>query len=1325
MFYSQFILAKKGPLGTIWIAAHLERKLRKNQVADTNIGDSVEHLGINAQNSILSPEVPIALRLSSHLLLGVVRIYSRKVNYLFHDCSEALLKVKQAFRSTAVDLPPEESIAPYHSITLPETFHLDDFELPDSAIHGDFVDHHVSTKEQITLQDTMDGTGYSTLQFGLDETFGDGTASQIGLELEEVIPSLDLFLVEDNHPSQHDASTLVSDECAVHHDQSLFSFPLTPMDIDDDDKSGIVKDRDVADSKDISQFSNPQSMIYMKEYNIQTPDLNEIFSPSDAVEDVSREPCQSFMSSSTTGVSALVVNFADAPSTDGFREEIFSGNMNEVPAISSHPDPSDSPCTVLIRPDSLLHPGHPQLATYELDSENTGQAPFSFSEPPKHREQRVSIDETQMECGQKSMSDLQDGCTFGQEKLRTADEQMENHGEAICRETTQVEGLESCSALHESIPSISSLHISQIDTEIFATPKTSDENSHAYGLVCVKNSNSCGAETQPSSCCSVDYIEVSPSFNGDSSALCSNMHLLSSTSQANEANVIVQPDETLTQNVSGVSVEEPAICSNSPRQENKLHKNDSSFELQGNDSHLPNSTDTELESQQNPHDLFTESAKDSNKNELLADPCQKDTEKNKLNCSVSSDFLEPEKMLLAPTGDGDQTNELSQVTEEKGVIESDGSVNRITSLSGKKRCIMETTSAWQIDSSGIVSGRSQSRKNTDYVPDDDDLLASILDGRRTSLLRIGPTPTLRETSLKRPKLIPRSSGPKRKVLLDDTTVLYAEYAFFTYLAVFCYLSSPKSLIMQSVIRQQLISTDDIKRMRKKAPCTRPEILMIERCSLEDEIFNEFIITGISSELNGLHKQRFLPATGQNNSYDEPPKESDNTRALEFVQEVQQIETTEQISITPEYGVGETRAPSCVSLTTEGMIIPSKDDKISLDDTSHIAVFAEGNDDYPLFVRQLVDETFQAGDVSSVMNEAQHISEYASAVSLDYAHDDSKGGIVDNNALSIANDPTTDAGAHDSISASIIHGSVGPLDTESQNEQEATNVVATSTQPLDTASLDEQENINVVAKCLTAEILGPAVDDAFHESDPSLTTNLSTIISEGNTSQDVIMDAAVDKFVAIVNQYENGSVLNALVDNEGQRSIHSEENFTTDAICLERPEMSPKTNIESENVPSAVGENSSFQEFNLESGMVVESTPMDLVTAKDYSDFCNTIDDNDTEFLNVDDDDDDDNDYHEENDVAHAEDASLENSGWSSRTRGVARFLKKVFDEESGHGRKSVALDHLITGKSRKEASRMFFETLVLKTKDYIHVEQENSSGFITILPRSKLLKAEF
>jgi len=200
MFYSQFILAKKGPLGTIWIAAHLERKLRKNQVADTDIGVSVD--------SILFPEVPIALRLSSHLLLGVVRIYSRKVNYLFNDCSETLVKIKQAFRSTAVDLPPEASTAPYHSITLPETFDLDDLELPDSSFcHGNFVDHHVTTREQITLQDPVEDTIYLGSQFGLDERFGDGDASQMGLVFDE-----DLFADPVSSPGPSSAAARVEED---------------------------------------------------------------------------------------------------------------------------------------------------------------------------------------------------------------------------------------------------------------------------------------------------------------------------------------------------------------------------------------------------------------------------------------------------------------------------------------------------------------------------------------------------------------------------------------------------------------------------------------------------------------------------------------------------------------------------------------------------------------------------------------------------------------------------------------------------------------------------------------------------------------------------------------------------------------------------------------------------------------------------------------------------------------------------------------------------------------------------------------------------------
>lgn len=91
MFYSQIILAKKGALSKVWLAAHWgDKKLGRPQIFSTDISQSVE--------SIVNPTVPLALRMSSHLLLGVVRIYSRKVKYLMHDCTEALVKIKMAFR---------------------------------------------------------------------------------------------------------------------------------------------------------------------------------------------------------------------------------------------------------------------------------------------------------------------------------------------------------------------------------------------------------------------------------------------------------------------------------------------------------------------------------------------------------------------------------------------------------------------------------------------------------------------------------------------------------------------------------------------------------------------------------------------------------------------------------------------------------------------------------------------------------------------------------------------------------------------------------------------------------------------------------------------------------------------------------------------------------------------------------------------------------------------------------------------------------------------------------------------------------------------------
>ena len=123
MFYHTFILAKKGPMARVWLAAHWEKKLSKAVVFETDIKSSVE--------SIVSPKIKMALRTSGHLLLGVVRIYSRKAKYLLADCSEAFVKIKMAFRPGVVDLPEEGRELAFSAITLPEVFTDLDMTLPE------------------------------------------------------------------------------------------------------------------------------------------------------------------------------------------------------------------------------------------------------------------------------------------------------------------------------------------------------------------------------------------------------------------------------------------------------------------------------------------------------------------------------------------------------------------------------------------------------------------------------------------------------------------------------------------------------------------------------------------------------------------------------------------------------------------------------------------------------------------------------------------------------------------------------------------------------------------------------------------------------------------------------------------------------------------------------------------------------------------------------------------------------------------------------------------------------------------------------------------
>ncbi|RZC83138.1 hypothetical protein C5167_045923 [Papaver somniferum] len=165
MFYSHQLLARKRPLGTVWMAAHLEKRLRRTHIDVTNIASTVD--------SIMFPEAPIALRLSAFLLLGVVRIYSRKVAYLMGDCDALATYVRTAFDHTKkLDLPENASAAPFESVTMPlQTFELDAVDLDlDSSINFESTpDNHLKTLEDITLEDQVPVTQDPYLDFFINE----------------------------------------------------------------------------------------------------------------------------------------------------------------------------------------------------------------------------------------------------------------------------------------------------------------------------------------------------------------------------------------------------------------------------------------------------------------------------------------------------------------------------------------------------------------------------------------------------------------------------------------------------------------------------------------------------------------------------------------------------------------------------------------------------------------------------------------------------------------------------------------------------------------------------------------------------------------------------------------------------------------------------------------------------------------------------------------------------------------------------------------------------------------------------------------------------
>lgn len=202
MFYSEFILTKKGPLAKIWLAAHWERKLSKAQISQTNVVRSVE--------DIVNPMEPLALRLSSQLLLGVVKIYSRQARYLLEDCSEILNRIKLMFQWNngnelmnfgLNDLPQTLTTAQLNAITLPDQTELDwnlYLSLTDPKLYSNDDLSSLSRSESMNLperarrQSMSFGNDALPMDMFLDEGFGvaDDDEMKVYKDLEKSLGSM-------------------------------------------------------------------------------------------------------------------------------------------------------------------------------------------------------------------------------------------------------------------------------------------------------------------------------------------------------------------------------------------------------------------------------------------------------------------------------------------------------------------------------------------------------------------------------------------------------------------------------------------------------------------------------------------------------------------------------------------------------------------------------------------------------------------------------------------------------------------------------------------------------------------------------------------------------------------------------------------------------------------------------------------------------------------------------------------------------------------------------------------------------------------------------
>ncbi|XP_022747689.1 sister chromatid cohesion 1 protein 4-like isoform X5 [Durio zibethinus] len=1094
----KFILAKKGPLGTIWIAAHLERKLRKNQVADTDIGVSVD--------SILFPEVPIALRLSSHLLLGVVRIYSRKVNYLFDDCSEALLKIKQAFRSTAVDLPPEESTAPYHSITLPETFDLDDFDLPDNEIfQGNFVDHHVSSREQITLQDTMDGMVYSTSQFGLDERFGDGDTSQIGLLDEELV--LDRVGAPANGVLVYD---LQGSDVIQKQDPS--NSEDVQMDCSGDQVEGLV-----ANSEFVEYDQDPG-----------TPGLVEVSGVHEALAGVVHvEPEHHSL-----------LELANSDCVENASNKSILPHEDNNPVDQSLQNDLSDDAIVNVPPESGCHIG-------DMEKEQTKPQVNSFCDAMSV-EYTSAVGTIRAPDGLDRLEDMHNGSMHSMD--RTDGECAESPSCSNVTFDLEDPVRRTCSSSncvptsHGYLENDQASHKLEFGNDAETTDNLEESCSPATAIA---SNPSCPLES-PSRPTVIDGEAQACKEPNDSG------NLKKPVIDEEVSSVQVLGSDNL------ASAEQNSVDLSIRKEE--VHASGASIEVQAS--------------------IFAGEACQMQMSEpALCD----DQWENSNNCNMSY-LPAPEKLLSAPEGPLDKPSDLLvESTPDKEVLAGNDEIDAGTKLiSGKKRSITESTLTIESINSVESFGRPRYRGIAESVPDDDDLLSSIL-GMSGDLACLCSEP----------------------YDISGIRIYESDESHF----------SPVSVKDSGCsVRPNIAEEGGIE--GSSVPVVHGNDLQAESAGTS---FQTDTQQGEYSDLNAQHVPQLLQH--------EP---LDGITEMEIDKDNVEVANAANQSVLNEFGV------STPTNSVTG-------------DTSNMTAGE---------ITNTIDGYMLNNATCHPNNQKMSTQTWEDALELDMRND--KGS---NPSKVLEHDV-------DSIIAA---------ETESKATDkfflEESKVSASVEVSMADCSAPSENGINSLATIQTGESLNGAQ-----------------------------------------NAYETGYVKVGVVD-EAQVDGAPLDHHDNDPICKDTEECKMySTYPEKVDVASLNdGQTPNFKEVYA----VNEVTPL----VDNHAEFEDVAVANDTEFLNVDDDElgEDDDGGMPCGDESHL----LENSGWSSRTRAVAKYLQNLFDDEAVRGHKVLSMDSLLARKTCKEASRMFFETLVLKTRDYIHVEQGKPFDNICIKPRAKLMKSGF